>query len=115
VLVLTSLSEAQPLVILEANCAGVPAVASNVGACDELLFGRTPEDRALGPSGILTAVASPHETADAVVRLWRDPQLRRCMQLAGIRRVESFYRESDLLAAYRAIYLQPPLTETANS
>jgi glycosyltransferase involved in cell wall biosynthesis len=112
VLVLTSLSEAQPLVLLEANCAGVAAVASNVGACDELLHGRTPEDRALGPSGILTAVASPHETAEAVIRLWRDPQLRRHMQEAGMRRVETFYRERDLLAAYRDIYAHPAPLET---
>jgi glycosyltransferase involved in cell wall biosynthesis len=115
VLVLTSLSEAQPLVLLEANCAGVAAVASNVGACDELLHGRTPEDRALGPSGILTAVASPHETAEAVIRLWREPQLRRQMQEAGMRRVETYYRERDLLAAYRAIYAHPaPLNALDN-
>jgi glycosyltransferase involved in cell wall biosynthesis len=107
VLVLTSLSEAQPLVLLEANCAGVPAVASNVGACDELLLGRTAEDRALGPSGILTAVASPLETAEAVIRLWRDPPLRQRMQQAGMRRVEAYYRQSDLLAAYRSIYAHP--------
>jgi glycosyltransferase involved in cell wall biosynthesis len=107
VLVLTSLSEAQPLVLLEANCAGVPAVASNVGACDELLLGRTPEDRALGPSGILTPVASPFETAEAVIRLWREPGVRREMQQAGMQRVERFYRECDLLAAYHSIYTHP--------
>src|SRR5207248_2376717 len=55
VLVLTSISEAQPLVILEGHAAGVPVVATNVGACEELLYGRTPEDRALGPSGVITA------------------------------------------------------------
>ncbi|MBL4890158.1 MAG: GT4 family glycosyltransferase PelF, partial [Candidatus Lindowbacteria bacterium] len=39
VIVLTSVSEAQPLVILEANVCGVPSVATDVGACDELLNG----------------------------------------------------------------------------
>jgi polysaccharide biosynthesis protein PelF len=104
VLVLTSLSEAQPLVLLEANCAGIPAVASNVGACEELLYGRAPEDRALGPSGIVTHVASPNETAQAVISLWRDPELQRRMAQAGMKRVESFYREEDLHSRYDAIY-----------
>ncbi len=104
VVVLTSLSEAQPLVLLEANCAGVPAVASNVGACDELLCGRTAADRELGPSGIVTAVASPNETAQAVIDLWRDPALRHRMAVAGMRRVETYYREENITARYRAIY-----------
>ncbi|MGH2481437.1 MAG: GT4 family glycosyltransferase PelF, partial [Ktedonobacteraceae bacterium] len=69
--VLTSLSEGQPLVILEANCAHIPVVATNVGACRELLEGITPEDQALGTSGLVTPVASPDETAQAIIQLWR--------------------------------------------
>ena len=103
-LVLTSISEAQPLVILEGHCAGVPVVATDVGACQELLYGRTPEDRALGPSGIVTAVASPQETADAMARLANDRDLHAAMVQAGIKRVETFYRESDLNATYLEIY-----------
>ena len=45
VLVLTSISEALPLVILEAFASGLPVVATDVGACRELVEGRTPEDR----------------------------------------------------------------------
>jgi glycosyltransferase involved in cell wall biosynthesis len=104
VLVLTSISEAQPLVILEAHCAGVPVVATNVGACEELLLGRTPEDRALGPSGIITAVASPQETAAAIVRLAQDPALHAAMVRAGSERVERFYREEDLNRTYLQLY-----------
>ena len=40
VVVLTSLSEAQPLVILEAGAAGVPVVATDVGACGEMILGQ---------------------------------------------------------------------------
>ncbi len=103
-LVLTSISEAQPLVILEGHCAGVPVVATNVGACEELLYGRTPEDRALGASGIVTAVASPQETADAISRIATNPRLRAAMVQAGIDRVEHFYREEDLNRTYLEIY-----------
>jgi glycosyltransferase involved in cell wall biosynthesis len=103
-LVLTSISEAQPLVILEAHGAGVPVVATNVGACEELLLGRTPEDRALGPSGIVTAVASPQETATAIARLAQDPALHAGMRRAGIERVERFYRQEDLNRTYLQLY-----------
>lgn len=104
ILVLTSFSEGQPLVILEAGAAGIPVVASDVGACRELLEGRTGADRQLGPSGIVTRLAAPEETADAILRLARDPELRRAMGEAGQRRVAGFYQESAMVSAYRALY-----------
>lgn len=103
-LVLTSVSEAQPLVILEAGCAGVPSVASDVGACRELLEGRTPEDRSLGPSGIVTRVADPSDTAAAITCILADNGLRSRMAVSARKRVESYYRESDLNRKYMEIY-----------
>jgi len=108
IVVLTSFSEAQPLVILEANAAGIPVVASDVGACRELLEGRSDVDRRIGPSGIVTGLAAPEETAAAIVRLARDPKLRRLMGIAGQRRVASFYRKSATVSAYRALYTDGP-------
>jgi polysaccharide biosynthesis protein PelF len=102
--VLTSLSEAQPLVVLEANCAGIPVVTTDVGACRELLHGITPEDQAIGPSGLLTHVASPRETAEAIIHLWRDEALRLRMAAAGQERVRAFYQQEDLYATYREMY-----------
>ena len=67
VMVLTSLSEGQPLVILEASCAGIPVVATDVGACRELLVGISQEDQALGESGLVTPVVSPDATARAMI------------------------------------------------
>lgn len=104
VVVLTSLSEAQPLVVLEANCAGVPVVASDVGACRELLEGITPEDQAIGPSGLVTTMRRPEETAAALVRLWRDEELRQRLARAGQERVRRYYREEQLYETYRALY-----------
>jgi len=103
-IVLTSLSEAQPLVILEANCAGLPVVASNVGACRELIEGRESADRNLGPSGIITPVADPTETARAISTILNDPKMYRKMSEAGRQRVAAYYRESDLSARYHDIY-----------
>ncbi len=104
VVCLTSVSEAQPLVIMEANCAGIPVVATDVGACSELLNGRTPEDRALGPSGLITAVADPTATAKAVLRILEDEELRRAMAEAGRERIRRFYQEQALNQTYRRIY-----------
>jgi glycosyltransferase involved in cell wall biosynthesis len=104
VVVLTSFSEGQPLVILEGYACGVPVIATDVGACREMIEGRTPEDRALGPSGVVTRVASPKETAAALVMLSRDPGLRRRMGEAGRKRVTAYYQRRDMLGAYRALY-----------
>jgi glycosyltransferase involved in cell wall biosynthesis len=104
VVVLTSFSEGQPLVILEAYARGVPVIASDVGACREMVEGRDAADREIGPSGFVTRVASPKETAAALVRLARDARLRRRMGEAGLRRVAAYYQRRDMLASYRALY-----------
>jgi len=104
VVALTSLSEAQPYVLLEANAVGVPSVATDVGACRELLEGRAPEDRRLGPSGLLTAVAHPEETAEAIIRLLTDPALWNAMSEAGRGRALRFYDQDDLISRYLNLY-----------
>lgn len=115
ILVLTSLSEGQPLVILEAGAAGIPVVASDVGACRELLEGRTDADRSLGPSGIVTRLANPEETAEAIARLARDSELRRRMGAAGQRRVAAFYRGSATISMYRDLYTGGSWRESAGA
>src|SRR3546814_17921359 len=56
-IVLTSLSEAQPLVILDGGACGVPVVAPDVGSCREMIEGRTPTvDR---PGGTGTEPVNP--------------------------------------------------------
>lgn len=104
VLVLTSISEAQPLVVLEAGAVGVPVVASDVGSCRELLEGRTAEDRALGPGGLLTPIATPGATARAILTLYADSELRQAMGDSLKRRVERFYSQSAMIETYRSVY-----------
>jgi glycosyltransferase involved in cell wall biosynthesis len=104
VVVLTSFSEGQPLVILEAYAWGLPVIATDVGACREMIEGRSDEDRRIGPSGFVTRVAAPKETAAAIVRLARDVGLRWRMGVAGHQRVTAFYQRGDMLGRYRSLY-----------
>ncbi len=103
-LVLTSLSEAQPYVIIEANAVGVPVIATDVGACRELIEGRDEEDRTLGPSGLLTGVANPSETAAAIDTLLTDGELWNEMSEAGRARTQAHYDQDDLISRYLNLY-----------
>ncbi|MDD2710432.1 MAG: GT4 family glycosyltransferase PelF [Verrucomicrobiae bacterium] len=114
ILVLTSISEGLPLVLLEGFASHVPAVATDVGACRELLYGRDAEDKALGRAGLLTGISSPVETADAIVELLSDRGLQDRMGMAGRTRVERFYRQADIMDRYRNFYraaARPPFAE----
>ncbi|HVK72458.1 MAG TPA: GT4 family glycosyltransferase PelF [Kofleriaceae bacterium] len=106
VVVLTSLSEGQPLVVLEAHAAGLPVVATDVGACRELIEGGSEADRQLGASGIVTRVASPSETAAALVRLAAHPELRLAMGKAGAARIAARYQLRQVVACYDSLYAE---------
>ena len=101
---LTSLSEGQPLVILEAYAYGVPVIATDVGACREMCEGGDAADRALGPSGICTRAANPRETAAAIVKLGRNRDLRKKMGVAARARVTARYQFQRLVSSYETIY-----------
>jgi glycosyltransferase involved in cell wall biosynthesis len=103
-LVLTSLSEGQPLVLLEGMACGIPFVATDVGCCRELLEGRDGEDRKLGTAGLITRIAAPEETAAALYQLAGNPDLRERMARAGRRRVETYYRLDQVRTAYLDLY-----------
>lgn len=104
ILVLTSISEGMPLVILEGGAAGIPTVATNVGACRELIMGRSDEAPALGPGGVVTPLSNPRATAEACVRLLTEPDwYRRCSETIRAR-VERLYDKVDQDRQYLALY-----------
>lgn len=104
--VLTSVSEAQPLVVLEGFAAGVPCVASDVGSCRELVEGARDDDRALGSAGEIVGIADPAATARAALSILRDRARWRAAQRAGIERVERNYTQERMVDRYRAIYAE---------
>lgn len=112
VCVLTSVSEGQPLVVLEAFCFRVPCVTTDVGSCSELIYGREGEDRRLGAAGFITPVASPSDTAAAILQLARNPDLKERQGAAGRRRVEQYYDSVQMLASYREVYQRSISKET---
>ncbi len=104
VMVLTSISEAQPLVILEAWCAGTPVVSSDVGSCREMIEGGSIEDRELGKAGEVVAIADPQATTRAILDLLLDPPFWQSAQRSGLARVHRYYGEALMLASYRGLY-----------
>ncbi|NNA02757.1 GT4 family glycosyltransferase PelF [Pseudomonas lundensis] len=103
-MVLTSISEAQPLVILEAWAAGIPVVSSDVGSCRELIEGGIAQDRDLGLAGEVVAIADPQATSRAILGLLRDPQRWQAAQASGLQRVHRYYGENLMFERYRTLY-----------
>jgi glycosyltransferase involved in cell wall biosynthesis len=103
--VLTSLSEAQPLVILEAGAAGIPTVATDVGACREMVLGKASESPVIGAGGAICPLSSPQLIAAALEKLLTDPDHYKQCSEAIRARVETYYHKNDQYAAYHALYL----------
>jgi glycosyltransferase involved in cell wall biosynthesis len=104
VIALSSISEALPLVLLEGFAAGVPAVATDVGACRQLIYGLDAEDQALGAAGSVVGIADPQAFATAALELLTDQDKWQTASDAGIRRVETYYNQEQMFGRYRAIY-----------
>jgi polysaccharide biosynthesis protein PelF len=104
VVVLTSLSESQPLTLLEAGAAGIPVVATNVGSCREIIEGRPDEQPPLGSGGFVTPLVAPAEIASAVEKLITDPALRQSCGEALRLRVNQYYTSEQASAAYQELY-----------
>ena len=102
--VLTSVSESQPMAILEAGAASVPTVSTDVGGCREILEGRRDEEPKLGEGGLLTDIVSPEQTADAITALLRDGERRERMGRTMAERVRRYYDLAMVDSVYSAIY-----------
>jgi glycosyltransferase involved in cell wall biosynthesis len=104
--VLTSISEGQPLVVLEAGAAGVPSVATNVGSCSELIYGREDESPRLGPGGEVTGLSNPRATAAAIRRLITDQDWHDKCAHAIRERCKVYYDQRSVEQAYGDLYTQ---------
>jgi polysaccharide biosynthesis protein PelF len=100
-LLLTSIKEAMPLAVMEAMASGLPVVATDVGACRELLLG---EGDGIGEAGAVRRVMDAEGIAEAALAVLRDPAAADRMAANGIRRIENRYSEDLVLGRYRDLY-----------
>jgi glycosyltransferase involved in cell wall biosynthesis len=98
---LTSISEGQPLAILEGMAASKPFVATNVGSCKELLSG---VGDGIGEAGIVVPVMHYEQLAQAAIRLGKDRKLREEMGRNALERVQRHYRQEEVIRSYRELY-----------
>lgn len=99
--ILTSISEGQPLTILEGFAAKKPCIATNVGNCHGLIYG---ENDSFGEAGIVVPVMNISEISYAILRLANNPDLARQMGANGYQRLMHKYMSVYMEESYRKIY-----------
>lgn len=98
VLLLPSLEEGLPTVVLEAMASGIPVVATDCGAVSEAI--------ADGVEGLLIPPRDAVGLARALARLWRDPPLRARMGHAGRRTATARFTLKRQLEAFADLYAE---------
>lgn len=100
--ILTSISEGQPLSVLESFAAGRPCVTTDVGCCRELLEGRKGDS--LGCAGYCVAPMYREGLADAMEKMCMSREKRIQMGETGKRRAALFYQHERMIEEYRSLY-----------
>ncbi len=100
--ILTSISEGQPLTILEGFAAKKPVIATDVGNCAGLIYGEG--DDKLGDAGILTHIMNTEELADAMIEMARNKEKREAMGEVGYERCKAKYQLGHMQKTYKDIY-----------
>lgn len=104
VVVFTSISEAQPLVILEAGAAGIPVVSTFVGACEEMIYGTKDEEPNLGFAGAVVPLSNASAIAEKTIHLLSDPVHYLSCSNTIKARVAKYYNSELQHQQYRQLY-----------
>ncbi len=99
--ILTSISEGQPLTIIESYAVHKPVIATDVGNCYGLIYG---EDDGIGQSGILTHIMNVEEIKDAMLFLAENEDIRKQYGDNGYNRYKNKYTIGAMKQTYRNIY-----------
>lgn len=100
--VLSSISEGQPLAVLESFAAGRPCVTTDVGCCRNLLEGMNDDDKS--PAGIVVPPMHAKALANALEVLATHEDIRREMAVCGRKRVETYFVHQDMVDNYNKNY-----------
>jgi len=98
VMVLPSLTEGTPLVVLEAMAAGVPVVASAVGGVPKVVTD--------GMNGFLVEAGNIHDLTRKVRALMENPGLAQAMIMKGIRTIAEQYGISQWCKRIEGLYAE---------
>ncbi|MEW4372296.1 GT4 family glycosyltransferase PelF [Paenibacillus kandeliae] len=101
ILVLTSISEGQPLAVLEGLAAGKPMVTTDVGSCKELIYGNHDD---FGAAGSVVPVMSYERIGEEIVKLCKNEDHRLQMGENGRKRVSSLYTNHNFISSYQQLY-----------
>lgn len=100
-IILTSISEGQPFVLLEAMASKRPVLSTNVGSCKEIIEGFPDE---FGHAGVVVPVMNPSKIAKGILKIGENVDTMRRYAEQGYMRVEKYYQDIDFLNNYRKLY-----------
>ena len=96
---LSSWEEGFSNVILEAMSSGLPMIVTDVGGNAEAV--------AAEQTGLVVPPRNPDELGDAILRLVREPALRRKLSQGGQKRVQEEFTLERCVSSHRAMYEEP--------
>jgi len=100
-LVLTSISEGQPLSILEGMACALPFVSTNVGDCETLAKGDMDK---YGLAGKIANVMDYVAIANGIIELNQDYNKRRRLGENGYQRIKKLYSADTFIQGYKDLY-----------
>ncbi len=101
-LLLTSISEGQPLSVLEGMASGIPYICTNVGDCKSLLEGNCGDN--LGLSGFIVPIMDTQALTKQIVYCAKNKEKISKMGMVGKARVSKYYKKSYFLEKFKEIY-----------
>ena len=99
-LILTSISEGQPLSILEGLASGIPFIATDVGNCREILL----EKKDIGEAGLIIPPTSYTDLAEAFLKLYKNTEKLNEFSENGKKIVKKYYTKESFIGQYRELY-----------
>ena len=100
--VLSSISEGQPLSVLESMAACRPCVTTDVGCCRALIYGE--KEDMLGACGYVVPPMDKGAMAQAMEQMCTDRGRRIAMGKIGQERVRRWYQKPQMTADYEKVY-----------
>lgn len=103
-IILSSISEGQPLVILEGFSFSIPAITTDVGSCSELIHGSTPEDKALGSAGYVVPFGMSDKLGKHIMEMLKNDVRREEYGKSAYQRFKKLYQEKYSIQNYKDMY-----------